>query len=280
MADYPDSQSLVSTQWVADHGGDANVRLVEVDVDTVAYEQGHIAGAVGWNWETQLQQTVRRDLINKEEVEGLLGESGVDNDTTVVLYGDNNNWFAAWAYWQLAYYGHADVRLMNGGRARWESDGRPLTTDVPSHAAKSYTASEPNEDIRAYRDYVLAATNEGNIALVDVRSPDEFSGALLAPPNLPQEGAQRGGHIPGASNIPWASAVDGDGTFKSAEALRELYGAQGIDGNRETIAYCRIGERSSHTWFVLSEILGFNNVRNYDGSWTEWGSIVGAPIEK
>ena len=280
MADYPDSQSLVSTQWVADHGGDANVRLVEVDVDTVAYEQGHIAGAVGWNWETQLQQTVRRDLINKEEVEGLLGGSGIDNDTTVVLYGDNNNWFAAWAYWQLAYYGHADVRLMNGGRARWESDGRPLTTDVPSQAAKSYTASEPNEDIRAYRDYVLAATNEGNIALVDVRSPDEFSGALLAPPNLPQEGAQRGGHIPGASNIPWASAVDGDGTFKSAEALRELYGAQGIDGNRETIAYCRIGERSSHTWFVLSEILGFDNVRNYDGSWTEWGSIVGAPIEK
>ena len=280
MADYPDSQSLVSTQWVADHGGDANVRLVEVDVDTVAYEQGHIAGAVGWNWQTQLQQTVRRDLISKEEVERLLGESGIDNDTTVVLYGDNNNWFAAWAYWQLKYYGHGDVRLMNGGRARWESDGRPLTTDVPSHEAKSYSASESNEDIRAYRDYVLAATNEGNIALVDVRSPDEFSGALLAPPNLPQEGSQRGGHIPGASNIPWASAVDEDGTFKSAEALKELYGAQGIDGRRETIAYCRIGERSSHTWFVLSEILGFDNVRNYDGSWTEWGSIVGAPIEK
>ena len=280
MADYPDSQSLVSTQWVADHGGDANVRLVEVDVDTVAYEQGHIAGAVGWNWQTQLQQTVRRDLISKDELERLLGESGIGNDTTVVLYGDNNNWFAAWAYWQLTYYGHADVRLMNGGRARWESDGRPLTTDVPSHEAASYTASEPNEDIRAYRDYVLAATNEGNIALVDVRSPDEFSGALLAPPNLPQEGSQRGGHIPGASNIPWASAVDEDGTFKSAEALRELYGAQGIDGSRETIAYCRIGERSSHTWFVLSEILGFDDVRNYDGSWTEWGSIVGAPIEK
>ena len=280
MADYPDSQSLVSTQWVADHGGDANVRLVEVDVDTVAYEQGHIAGAVGWNWQTQLQQTVRRDLISKDELEKLLGESGIGNDTTVVLYGDNNNWFAAWAYWQLTYYGHADVRLMNGGRARWESDGRTLTTDVPSYEATSYSASDPNEDIRAYRDYVLAATNEGNIGLVDVRSPDEFSGALLAPPNLPQEGSQRGGHIPGASNIPWASAVDEDGTFKSAEALRELYGAQGIDGSRETIAYCRIGERSSHTWFVLSEILGFDNVRNYDGSWTEWGSIVGAPIEK
>ncbi len=280
MADYPDSQSLVSTQWVADHGGDANVRLVEVDVDTVAYEQGHIAGAVGWNWQTQLQQTVRRDLISKDELEKLLGESGIGNDTTVVLYGDNNNWFAAWAYWQLTYYGHGDVRLMNGGRARWESDGRPLTTDVASYEVTSYSASDPNEDIRAYRDYVLAATNEGNIALVDVRSPDEFSGALLAPPNLPQEGSQRGGHIPGASNIPWASAVDEDGTFKSADALRELYGAQGIDGSRETIAYCRIGERSSHTWFVLSEILGFDDVRNYDGSWTEWGSIVGAPIEK
>ena len=280
MADYPDSQLLVSTQWVADHGGDDNVRLVEVDVDTVAYEQGHIAGAVAWNWETQLQQTVRRDLISKEELEQLLGESGIGNDTTVVLYGDNNNWFAAWAYWQLKYYGHADVRLMNGGRARWESDGRPLTSDTPSYAAASYTASEPNEGIRAYRDEVLAAVNDGNIHLVDVRSPEEFSGALLAPPNLPQEGSQRGGHIPGAANVPWATAVDEDGTFKSANDLVSIYGAQGVDGSRETIAYCRIGERSSHTWFVLSEILGFENVRNYDGSWTEWGSIVGAPIEK
>ncbi len=280
MADYPDSQALVSAQWVADHGGDANVRLVEVDVDTAAYEQGHIAGAVSWNWQTQLQQSVRRDLISKSELETLLGQSGIGNDTTVVLYGDNNNWFAAWAYWQLTYYGHGDARLMNGGRAKWEADGRPLTTDVPDHASKAYTASGPDEDIRAYRDYVLQAVNSGDIALVDVRSPDEFSGKLLAPPNLPQEGSQRGGHIPGAANIPWASAVDEDGTFKSVDDLKAIYGGQGIDGSQETIAYCRIGERSSHTWFALTELLGFDNVRNYDGSWTEWGSIVGAPIEK
>ena len=280
MADYADSQSLVSAQWVTDHGGDANVRLIEVDVDTAAYEQGHIAGAVSWNWQTQLQQSVQRDLISSSELETLLGESGIDNDTTVVLYGDNNNWFAAWAYWQLTYYGHGDVRLMNGGRAKWEADGRPLTTDAPNHVSKSYTASGPNEDIRAYRDYVLQAVNSGDIALVDVRSPDEFSGKLLAPPNLPQEGSQRGGHIPGAANIPWASAVDEDGTFKSVDDLKAVYGSKGIDGSQETIAYCRIGERSSHTWFVLTELLGIDNVRNYDGSWTEWGSIVGAPIEK
>ncbi len=280
MADFPDSQSLVSAQWVADHGGDANVRLVEVDVDTTAYEQGHIAGAVGWNWQTQLQQSVQRDLISKAELETLLGSSGVDNSTTVVVYGDNNNWFAAWAYWQLTYYGHSDVRLMNGGRAKWVADGRPLTTEVPNPQSKSYTAGTPNENIRAYRDYVLQTTGSGNVALVDVRSPDEFSGKLLAPPALPQEGAQRGGHIPGAANIPWGTAVDEDGTFKSVDDLKAIYGGKGIDGGQETIAYCRIGERSSHTWFVLSELLGYQNVRNYDGSWTEWGSIVGAPIEK
>jgi thiosulfate/3-mercaptopyruvate sulfurtransferase len=280
MADFPDSQSLVSAQWVADHGGDANVRLVEVDVDTTAYEQGHIAGAVGWNWQTQLQQSVQRDLISKAELETLLGSSGIDNSTTVVVYGDNNNWFAAWAYWQLTYYGHSDVRLMNGGRAKWVADGRPLTTEVPNPQSKSYTAGTPNENIRAYRDYVLQTTGSGNVALVDVRSPDEFSGKLLAPPALPQEGAQRGGHIPGAANIPWGTAVDEDGTFKSVDDLKAIYGGKGIDGGQETIAYCRIGERSSHTWFVLSELLGYQNVRNYDGSWTEWGSIVGAPIEK
>ena len=280
MADFPDSQSLVSAQWVADHGGDANVRLVEVDVDTTAYEQGHIAGAVGWNWQTQLQQSVQRDLISKAELETLLGSSGIDNSTTVVVYGDNNNWFAAWAYWQLTYYGHSDVRLMNGGRAKWVADGRPLTTEVPNPQSKSYTAGTLNENIRAYRDYVLQTTGSGNVALVDVRSPDEFSGKLLAPPALPQEGAQRGGHIPGAANIPWGTAVDEDGTFKSVDDLKAIYGGKGIDGGQETIAYCRIGERSSHTWFVLSELLGYQNVRNYDGSWTEWGSIVGAPIEK
>ena len=278
MTDYAHPEALVSTEWVAEHGSDANVRLVEVDVDTSAYEQGHIAGAVGWNWQSQLQQPVRRDLASGEEVEQLLGSSGIGNDTTVVLYGDNNNWFAAWAFWQLKYYGHSDVRIMNGGRAKWEAEGRPLTTDVPSYSAVSYTAAGGDQSIRAYRDQVLALVNAGSISLVDVRSPAEFSGELLAPANLPQEGSQRGGHIPGASNIPWGQAVAEDGTFKSADDLRALYGAQGIDGNRETIAYCRIGERSSHTWFVLTQLLGFENVR--DGSWTEWGSIVGAPIER
>jgi len=280
MADYSNPDSLVSTQWVADHGSDANVRLVEVDVDTAAYEQGHIAGAVGWNWQSQLQQSVRRDIPSKAEMEQLLGSAGIDNSTTVVLYGDNNNWFACWAFWQLKYYGHNDVKVMNGGRAKWSAENRPLTTDVPSQAAKTYRASEPNQSLRALRDQVLASVNAGNVALVDVRSPDEFAGILLAPPALPQEGAQRGGHIPGAANIPWAQAANEDGTFKSADELQQLYGDKGIDGSKETIAYCRIGERSSHTWFVLTQLLGHSNVRNYDGSWTEWGSIVGAPIEK
>ena len=280
MADYAHPNSLVDTQWVADHGSDANVRLIEVDVDTSSYEQGHIAGAVGWNWQSQLQQTVRRDLISKAEMEELLGSSGVSNDTTVVLYGDNSNWFACWAFWQMKYYGHNDVRIMNGGRAKWEAEDRPMTTDAPSVAAASYSAMDPDESIRAYRDQVLASVNAGNIALVDVRSPDEFSGALLAPPAAPQEGSQRGGHIPGAASVPWAQATNEDGTFKSADDLQALYGGRGVDGSRDTVAYCRIGERSSHTWFVLTQLLGYSNVRNYDGSWTEWGSIVGAPIEK
>ena len=280
MAAYAHPESLVSTDWVAEHGSDANVRLVEVDVDTSAYDQGHIAGAVGWNWQSQLQQPVRRDLASKEEIEQLLGNSGIANNTTIILYGDNNNWFAAWAFWQLRYYGHSDVRIMNGGRVKWEAEGRPLATDVPSHAAVTYTAADGDQSIRAYRDQVLARVNEGSVALVDVRSPAEFSGELLAPANVPQEGSQRGGHIPGAANIPWGQAVAEDGTFKSVEDLRGLYGGNGIDGSTETIAYCRIGERSSHTWFVLTQLLGLENVRNYDGSWTEWGSIVGAPIEK
>ena len=280
MAEYAHPESLASTQWVAEHGNDANLRLVEVDVDTSAYEQGHIAGAVGWNWQSQLQQTVRRDIISREEMEGLLGNAGIDNDTTVILYGDNNNWFAAWAFWQMRYYGHRDVRLMNGGRAKWAAENRPVTTQASNVSAKSYRASEPNESIRAYRDSVLSAVNAGNVALVDVRAPAEFSGELLAPANLPQEGSQRGGHIPGAANIPWGQAVQEDGTFKAADDLKALYGGKGIDGARETIAYCRIGERSSHTWFVLTQLLGYSNVRNYDGSWTEWGSIVRAPIEK
>ena len=280
MAEYSHPESLVTTDWVAEHGNDANVRLVEVDVDTSAYDEGHIAGAVGWNWQSQLQASLRRDLISGPELEALLGVAGIDNNTTVILYGDNNNWFAAWAFWQLKYYGHGDVRLMNGGRAKWVADGRPLTTDAASHAAKSYRASEPNQDIRAYRDAVLGAVSASSVALVDVRAPAEYSGELLAPANLPQEGAQRGGHIPGAANIPWGQAVNEDGTFKSADELTALYGGKGIDGSKETIAYCRIGERSSHTWFVLTQLLGHQNVRNYDGSWTEWGSIVNAPIEK
>ena len=280
MADYAHPESLITTDWVAEHGGDANVRLVEVDVDTSAYEQGHIAGAVTWNWQSQLQQNVARDIVSRDEMAGLLSGSGVSPDTTIILYGDNNNWFAAWAFWQLRYYGHRDVRLMNGGRALWLAENRPTTTDVPSYAATSYSITMENRDLRALRDYVLQAVNSNSHALVDVRSPDEFSGALNAPPNLPQEGSQRNGHIPGAANIPWGQAVNEDGTFKSADDLSALYGGKGVDGSRETIAYCRIGERSSHTWFVLSQLLGYDNVRNYDGSWTEWGSIVGAPIER
>jgi len=280
MADYAHPESLVTTDWVAEHGSDDNVRLVEVDVDTSSYEQGHIEGAVGWNWQSQLQETVSRNLVSKEGMESLLGSAGIDNNTTVVLYGDNNNWFAAWAFWQMKYYGHDDVKLMNGGRAKWEAEGKPLSIAAANPGSKSYTAKAPNEDIRAYRDQVLTKVGAGSISLVDVRAPAEYSGELLAPENLPQEGSQRGGHIPSAANVPWGQAVAEDGTFKSADELQALYGGKGIDGSKETIAYCRIGERSSHTWFVLTQLLGHSNVRNYDGSWTEWGSIVGAPIEK
>ena len=278
MADYANPNVLVDTEWVAQHGQDQNVRLLEVDVDTTAYDQGHIEGAVGINWQSQLQDGVRRDLTSKEDFEKLLSESGVGNDTTVVVYGDNNNWFAAWAYWQLKYYGHKDARVMDGGRAKWLAEGRPTTTDAVSHAAASYTAQEPDCSIRALRDYITS--NLSDLELVDVRSPAEYSGELLAPEHLPQEGAQRGGHIPGAANVPWATAVAEDGTFKSADELSEIYGGKGISGDKEIVAYCRIGERSSHTWFVLSELLGYPNVRNYDGSWTEWGSAVGVPVER
>ena len=280
MADYAHPESLVSTEWVAEHSNDGNVRLVEVDVDTSAYDQGHIAGAVGWNWTSQLQETLARDIISKSAMEELLGKAGIDNNTTVVLYGDNNNWFAAWAFWQIRLYGHGDVKLMNGGRAKWEAEGRSLTTDPAGVSDKTYTASEADNSIRAFREDVLAAVGAGSTSLVDVRAPAEFSGELLAPPNLPQEGAQRGGHIPGAANIPWGTAVAEDGTFKSADELKDIYGGKGIDGSKPTIAYCRIGERSSHTWFVLTQLLGQSNVRNYDGSWTEYGSIVRAPIER
>ena len=271
--------ALVSTDWAVEHLNDPEVRFVEVDVDTTAYEKGHLSGAVGWNWRNDLQAKPARDIAAKEQLEQLLSSSGVGSETTVALYGDNNNWFAAYAYWTLKYYGLDNVKLINGGRVKLEAEGRQFTTDVPSPALTSFKfAGGTNEAIRAYRDDV--AERIGKAGLVDVRSPGEYSGELLAPENLPQEGAQRGGHIPTAKNIPWAKAVKEDGTFKDVADLKELYGAQGITGDRETIAYCRIGERSAHTWFVLTEILGYPNVRNYDGSWTEWGSLIKAPIEK
>ncbi|MCH8185953.1 MAG: sulfurtransferase [Chloroflexi bacterium] len=275
-------ESIVETDWIADHLGDENLRLVEVDVDTNAYEQGHIEGAVGWNWTTQLNDTVRRDILSKEQMQRLLGESGIGRNTTVVFYGDNNNWFATYAFWQLKMIGHRRAKIMNGGRQKWINEGRPTTTAAPSVQRRIYRGSDPDTSVRATRDYVLdVATSRNNIGLVDVRAPAEYSGELLAPANLPQEGAQRGGHIPGAANIPWARAVnEADGTFKSVEELRDIYGGNGITRDKEIITYCRIGERSSHSWFVLTQILGFAKVRNYDGSWTEYGSIVGAPIEK
>ncbi len=281
MAEAAHPESIVTTDWVADNLDNSSVRLVEVDVDTAAYDMGHIPGAVGWNWSTQLNDQLTRDILTREQLESLMSESGIGNDTTVVLYGDNDNWFATYAFWQLKMYGHADLKVMDGGRQKWISEGRDVTTDETSVAAAEYTASAPDTSIRATRDYVLSvASGENNVGLVDVRAPEEFNGTLLAPAHLPQEGSQRGGHIPGAANVPWASAVAEDGTFKSADELAELYGGKGITGDSETIAYCRIGERSSHTWFVLTQILGHSKVRNYDGSWTEYGSIVGASIEK
>lgn len=280
MSEYKHPEVLVSTEWAAGKLNDPKVRLIEVDVDTTAYDQGHIPGAVGWNWQTQLQDNVRRDLIDKATLEGLLGKSGVGNDTTILLYGDNNNWFAAYALWQLKYYGHKDVRLINGGRKKWIEEKRPLTTDPAKVAATTYRASGPDESIRARKEDVFESVNKKKqIDLVDVRSVDEFTGKIIAPPGM-SETAQRAGHIPGAANIPWAQAANEDGTFKSADALKQLYGAKGVDGDNEIIAYCRIGERSSHTWFVLKYLLGYDKVKNYDGSWTEWGNLVGAPVEK
>jgi len=279
VAEYADSDVLVSTGWVAQHGGDANVRLVEVDVDTTAYETGHIAGAVDWGWQSDLNDPIRRDLIGKEDLESLLGQSGIAPDTTVVLYGDNNNWFAAFALWILKIYGHKDARLMNGGRVKWEAEGRPLTEDIPHIAQTSYSAQESDAALRVFQSDVQERLDNPNVGLVDVRSPQEFTGEILAPPGLP-ETAQRGGHIPGAANIPWASAVADDGTFKSPDELSEIYGGKGIVPDKEIVTYCRIGERSSHTWFVLKYLLGYPDVRNYDGSWTEWGSMIGVPIEK
>ncbi len=281
MADYAQPEMLVTTDWVAEHGNDAGIRLLEVDVDTAAYDEGHISGAVGLNWQTQLCDQVRRDILTKDQFEQLCRDSGISNDTTIIFYGDNNNWFATYALWQFRYYGHDESKLkvMNGGRQKWIDEGRELVTEASSPAATDYKAKFPDDNVRATKDHVLPTLDQGAVNLVDVRSPAEFSGEIIAPPGLP-ETAQRPGRIPGAANIPWATAVAEDGTFKSYDELQEIYGGAGVDSDKETIAYCRIGERSSHTWFALKYLLGYEKVRNYDGSWTEWGNLVGAPIAK
>jgi thiosulfate/3-mercaptopyruvate sulfurtransferase len=270
---------LVDATWAQAHLSDSNVRFVEVDVDTTSYEQSHLPGAVGWNWTSQLADGIRRDIAGRDDFSALLSAGGIGPDTTIVLYGDNNNWFAAWAYWQLKLYGHTDVRILDGGRKYWLDHGLPLSTDVPTYPETGYRLPEPDFALRAFRDDILPRLSDSELVLVDVRAPAEYSGELLAPPGL-SETAQRAGHIPGAASIPWAQTVREDGTFKSLEDLAALYAAKGVTSDKDIIAYCRIGERSSHTWFVLHELLGYRRVRNYDGSWTEWGSMVGVPIEK
>jgi thiosulfate/3-mercaptopyruvate sulfurtransferase len=268
---------LVTAEWAEQNLDNPNVAFVEVDEDTTAYDGGHLEGAVKLDWRTDLQDPVRRDFVNQDQFSKLLSERGIADDDTIILYGGNNNWFAAYAYWYFKLYGHDKVKLLDGGRKKWELDGRPFSTEPVTRQATEYTAQEPDNRIRAFRDEVLAAI--GNKNLVDVRSPDEFSGKILAPAHLPQEQAQRAGHIPTAMNVPWSRAANEDGTFKSDEDLTAIYAHAGLDGSQPTIAYCRIGERSSHTWFVLRELLGHSDVKNYDGSWTEYGSLVGVPIE-
>jgi thiosulfate/3-mercaptopyruvate sulfurtransferase len=272
---------LVTTEWLGEHlFGDADLVVAEVDENPSLYDEGHIQGAVKLHWREDLQDPVERDLIEKEQFEQLLGRLGISNDTIVVLYGDRNNWFAAYAYWYLKIYGHEDVRILDGGRQKWTDEGREFTTATPQRQQSQYNASERDESIRTYRDTVKEGIGEQSKALVDVRSPQEYTGDLISPPGYEQEGAQRAGHIPTAASIPWATAVRDDGTFKSAEELRELYESKGVTPEKEVTAYCRIGERSAHTWFVLRELLGYEAVKNYDGSWTEWGNLVDVPIEK
>jgi thiosulfate/3-mercaptopyruvate sulfurtransferase len=269
---------LVTTDWLSEHLDDENVVVAEVDENPDLYDEGHVPGAVKLHWRDDLQDPIERDLVEKDAFEKLMNQRGISTDSTLVLYGDKNNWFAAYAYWYLKIYGHRDVRILDGGRQKWIDEGRELTTDAPSVRAASYSARERDETIRARRDAVLKSL--GNDALVDVRSPQEYAGDLVAPPGYEQEGAQRGGHIPTAQSIPWATAVRDDGTFKSADELRELYTGKGVTPDRAVTAYCRIGERSAHTWFVLRELLGYEDVKNYDGSWTEWGNLVDVPIER
>jgi thiosulfate/3-mercaptopyruvate sulfurtransferase len=271
---------LVTTEWLAEHLDDDGIVVAEVDENPDLYDEGHIPGAVKLHWRDDLQDPVERDLVEKEAFERLLGERGISNETAVVLYGDKNNWFAAYAYWYLKIYGHEDVRILDGGRQKWMDERRELTAEAPSPEQKQYTAKERDETIRIFRDAVREEIATGEKALVDVRSPQEFSGELISPPGYEQEGAQRAGHIPTAQSIPWALAVRDDGTFKPAQELRELYEAKGVTPDKQVTAYCRIGERSAHTWFVLRELLGYQTVKNYDGSWTEWGNLVDVPIEK
>lgn len=280
MAEYTHPEMLVSTEWVADHLNDPTVRIVESDEDILLYDVGHIANAIKVDWQSELQDQIVRDYVNKDAFGKLIGDKGIGNDHTLIFYGDRNNWWACYALWVFKMYGHQDCRIMNGGRQKWIDEGRELTTDRPSHAAATYTASGPDLSIRAFRQETLDHSNARK-PLIDVRSPGEYSGELTHMADYPQEGALRGGHIPGAANVPWGQAVAPDGTFKSADELKALYeGNAGLSSGDDVIAYCRIGERSSHTWFVLTYLLGYPNVRNYDGSWTEWGNLVGVPIEK
>ena len=278
--EYTHPEVLVDTAWVSDHLNDPKVRLIEADEDVLLYEVGHIQNAVKLDWHVDVQDPIRRDFVSKEDFEKLASRYGISNDTTVVFYGDRNNWYAAYSFWLFKLYGHKDARIMNGGRTKWEAEGRSYTKDVPEFSRTTYHAQEANLSIRAFRRQVEDLLGKSGYALVDVRSPDEYTGKLLHMVNYPQEGAQRGGHIPTARSIPWSKAAREDGTFKSAEDLRQLYGGEGVTPDKQVVAYCRIGERSAHTWFVLTQLLGYSNVRNYDGSWTEWGNLVGAPIEK
>jgi thiosulfate/3-mercaptopyruvate sulfurtransferase len=280
FADYVHPEVLVSTEWLADNLSNPSIRVVESDEDILLYDIGHIPGAVKLDWETQMQDQLKRDFVNKEQFEALMSERGIANDTTVIFYGDKNNWYATYGFWLLKYYGHDDVRVLDGGRVKWEAEGRAYTREMPTYEPTTYTAKEPDGSIRAYRADVLKQVESGQPNLVDVRSPAEYTGELLHAIGYPQEGAQRAGHVAGAKNVPWGTAAQPDGTFKPFEELKSLYQNVGIDPNREIIAYCRIGERSSHTWFVLTYLLGYDNVRNYDGSWTEYGSLVDVPVEK